>query len=311
MQDTRAVEFDEITQPVLRAYLRAMGWQPRDYRATEVRPPPALEVDRLHLVALCRSNAKDVRAQLKIALRLDQLGADPGEIEAALPAELINRNAIACLLLARAFERVGRPDQALTHWLEAVSLDPTSGAVRKGLGLALRRQGQMEDATFHLEEAMELRTDIRLDSQLHPNVPVLVARPGAQFDIYLYQHRFYLMRRLPDSIGARPISGELYAIHKSTVFKVLRWLVRLPLLRPILLAMIRPFLPPPIAAPVDPNAPVPLAAPAPPKWRVVVGSILRSAAKRVAIWTLARPMEGADTMGAALERARILSRQID
>jgi hypothetical protein len=284
-----------------------MGWQPADYRAAVVHQS-VQRPGRSELIGECTSSPANVRAQLKRALQLDQQSASPDEIESALPPELVDKNAVASLLLARAYARTGRHDEALTRLLEAVSLDPTSGAVHKALGLALRRQGQLEDATFHLEEAMELRTDIRLDSQSHPNLPILVSRP-ARFDIYLYQHRFYLVRRLPDSIGARPIGGELYGIRSSAVFKVLRWLVRQPILRPILLAMVRPFLPPAIAAPTNPDAPRQSPAPAPPKWRVALGGFLRTGAKRVALLTLARPMERLDTLRAAVERARARSKQ--
>lgn len=78
--------------------------------------------------------------------------------------------------LARAFFDAGRYDMAAHHFRYLISADPTDDYARYGLGLALWRRGQLEEAKESLAVASALRPDEKYLSALRQVRATIAAR---------------------------------------------------------------------------------------------------------------------------------------
>jgi tetratricopeptide (TPR) repeat protein len=65
-------------------------------------------------------------------------------------------NAFAHYNLGRELYALGRTDEALEHYREAVRLDPNDELAQNGLGAALHRTGEVAEAVEHYREAVRL-----------------------------------------------------------------------------------------------------------------------------------------------------------
>jgi Flp pilus assembly protein TadD len=70
-----------------------------------------------------------------------------------------DRNYLAHTNFGNALAELGRVDEALFHFTEAVNIRPSFSKAYNNLGNALARQGRDEEAIFHLTRALELEPD--------------------------------------------------------------------------------------------------------------------------------------------------------
>ncbi|MGW8222880.1 MAG: tetratricopeptide repeat protein [Syntrophobacteria bacterium] len=70
-----------------------------------------------------------------------------------------DRNYLAHTNFGNALAELGRVDEALFHFTEAVKIRPSFSKAYNNLGNALARQGRDEEAIFHLTRALELEPD--------------------------------------------------------------------------------------------------------------------------------------------------------
>ncbi len=231
-----ALELADTSREVMRGFLRAMGWRREDCRSLDVgdgplaRPEPRLAI-AADLARREGAGRLAIETMLQVALRLDQRGAPTADLETALPEWLLNTHAHACLLLARALLRDGRATEAEALLRKALVLNDAFGAAQRELGLLLRAQDRLEDASAALESALATRRRIAFDGRIDSRDPVLVAQPNDAVEIFYYAGTFYVVPRDASLAGARAIAGELYAVRRNASYRVVRELVHLPLLR--------------------------------------------------------------------------------
>lgn len=233
-----ALELADTSRDAMRGFLRAMGWRREDCLSLDVGDAPLAPPEpRLALAAELarreRAGRLAIETMLQIALRLDQRGAPSAELEIALPEWLLSTHAHACLLLARALLRDRRATEAEALLRRALLLNDAFGAAQRELGLLLRAQGRLEDASTALESALATRRRIAFDGRIDSRDPVLVAQPNEAAEIVYYAGTFYVVPREAGLAGARAIAGELYAVRRNASYRVVRELVHLPLLRAV------------------------------------------------------------------------------
>jgi Flp pilus assembly protein TadD len=113
-----------------------------------------LDAALVHFQDASRLNPADAEVRRLLAI----VTADRARASAP-PVLLATGPAAGRLARARAFESQGRLDEAERQYREALKLDPTSAAVRDGLGYVLVREGLFAEAVTHLSEAVRLRPD--------------------------------------------------------------------------------------------------------------------------------------------------------
>jgi len=313
-------EFDEVSHRVLRNFLRSMRWKTCQYLVVPVAASPeaANTADASgSVVEQCRAIAaragdsvtskEFAEPLLRRAMRLDQWCASPEALQAALPHALLHGNAVACLMLARAMLRAGRHDEALGFLLEGAAINPRIGAVRQELGLALMREGRISEAAGHLEASLDLYSGLRFD---HPSleVPVAVFSAGNSVEIHMYRGRFYVYKRDADFVRALPFDGVLFEIRRNALYRLVRRVVRLLMLRPLMLKVISRVVAARQAA-ISGDASQDPAAPATARfWRRLPSFIWRALARKLALHMFARPIPPLDSMAEAMALARSLAR---
>jgi len=306
-EQTRVAELtdaEHVLHRVLGEFLHSVGWKSDDYLAAEVRQAMPWERDPGLAVESCMTLAGGVSgsdeaadALVSLVLLLDQKGTRAELLRAVLPTWLINQSAVACLLLGRALLRSGDYRQATALLLQGVTMDPTFSDLRRELGLALRHQHRINDAVLHLEMALTLRRKIELNGRSTvPNYPVLVAQLDSHVDIYFYKQSFYIMRREPDSVGARAIAGELFDVRRNASYEFARSLARFPLVWWLMVDMwTRRVAREGGAAPSKGARPRS-------RWKSIVRNWLRTALQLLALRLFARPIKRrAATIMEALE----------
>lgn len=312
-------EFDEVTQRVLRDFMRSMRSNPYSYLVVPIADAAdtsGLAIERCKAIAT-RAGESAYRKEfaeplLRLAMLLDQRRASPEEMQAALPNSLVNGNAVACLMLAHAMFRAGRDDDAVGLLLEGIAINPQTGAVRRELGLALRRERRFEEAAVHLEASLELRSGLRFDHQAPLNLPVTVfrvpiVRPSDTVEICFYRRRFYVYKRDEDFVRALPIDRVMCQVRRNALYKLVRLVVRILLPRPLFLMVIGWI----VAGRAESEAAAQeSAAPAPAPahdWRPRLTFSWRALARAIALLMFARSIHSVDTMAEAMALARSLA----
>ena len=74
----------------------------------------------------------------------------------------------------KAFQE-GKIEEALTHYTEALELDPQSPELHTDFGLVLVQQGRLEEAAEHFSEALKLNPD---DQTARENLDLVLVKLG-------------------------------------------------------------------------------------------------------------------------------------
>jgi len=61
--------------------------------------------------------------------------------------------------LGVALGKLGRTDEAINHFLEALRISPKYADAHNNLGIVLFRQGNIQEAIDHFEEALRIKPD--------------------------------------------------------------------------------------------------------------------------------------------------------
>lgn len=84
-------------------------------------------------------------------------------------------NVLAHNNLAVALEMQGRFDEAVSHYSEALRLDPKIAKLRNNLGAVLIKQHRFEEAVFHFSEALRIEPDY---AEAHYNLGIATGEQG-------------------------------------------------------------------------------------------------------------------------------------
>ena len=103
-------------------------------------------------------------------------------------------SAIAHSSLGVALDERGRPEEAITHFRQALRVNPRLAHAENNLGIALAKQGRWEDAARHYEAALQI--DPRY-AEAHANLALALGRLGRYADAqrHLEQARAILLSR--------------------------------------------------------------------------------------------------------------------
>jgi tetratricopeptide (TPR) repeat protein len=178
-------------------------------------------------------------ALVHVAALIDQSGAGAKAFLAAVPAWLVERNAAISVFFARAQIRSGDFLGAEATLGHALTLDPVSGIAQRELGLLLWRRGATAEAAEAFAAALALQTRLRFITMHRTDIPLLIAQPSANVEIYLYAGIFYVYRRERDAFGARAVAGELFDIQRTMSFRFAYALLRFPMMRRLFIEMWR------------------------------------------------------------------------
>jgi tetratricopeptide (TPR) repeat protein len=178
-------------------------------------------------------------ALVHLAALMDQSGAGAKSFLAAVPAWLVEQIAAVSVFFARAQIRSGDFIQAETTLRHALKLDPVSGVAQRELGLLLRRRGATSEAAETFAASLALQTRLRFVAANRVDIPLLIAQPSANVEIYLYGGVFYIYRRERDAFGARAVAGELFDIRRTLPFQFAYALLRFPMMRRLFIEMWR------------------------------------------------------------------------
>jgi len=77
--------------------------------------------------------------------------------------------------LGTALEAKGRFDEAITHYSEAVRINPNLVHIHNNLGAVLDRQGRFDEAISHFSEAVRIKPDY---AEAHNNLGVVLTKQG-------------------------------------------------------------------------------------------------------------------------------------
>ncbi len=103
-------------------------------------------------------------------------------------------SAIAHSSLGVALDERGRPEEAITHFRQALRVNPRLAHAENNWGIALAKQGRWEDAARHYEAALQI--DPR-SAEAHANLALALGRLGRYADAqrHLEQARAILLSR--------------------------------------------------------------------------------------------------------------------
>lgn len=312
----QVLDFDRVANEVLRNFFLQIGLPAGEYAAAPIRQPQPWEEDAQLAVPHWKSIAADwtvnpeiVNGVLSFALLLDQHCAPHESMRAVLPENLLNINAMGCLLMGRALLRDSKIEEAKAFFLRGVIIDPRSGSLLRELGGILRRQGDDDHAALHLEDALELRETFNPSRPLDPNTPILITRPTPSVDIYCYRNLFYVVQHPPGSIGpsARAIGGELFGVNRNTAYAFARAVLRLPLIKRFAIrmqaAMVAHTIPPTTPSTLAPTVDSRLYS----KLRSVVAESRKFLLQKLALSMFARRIDfRTDSLLEAVEAARAI-----
>jgi tetratricopeptide (TPR) repeat protein len=230
---------------------------------------------------------------LAFATILDQQQVGPEILEELLPKSLLNKSALACLLMGRAFVRSSMDEKAADIFFQGASINLTFAPLRRQLGLTLLKMGRYQDAALHLEASLGLRNDAGVQSGSFFSA-ILVTRPCNDAEVYFYKNYFYSVPRNPkvDGPSVIVIGNELYELKKNAIYLCARALLRIPLIRQLVMGL-RGL----TTRDLVPNSPVNINSVGPedlsncaswlPTLRTAAVSIFRAIFLRVALLTLA------------------------
>ena len=85
------------------------------------------------------------------------------------------RNAVAHYLLGAALDAQGKPQEAMTHYLDALSIDPTYWLAHNNMAVILLGQGKLEEAKEHFIEAIRYRPT---SVEAHTNLGSILIQQG-------------------------------------------------------------------------------------------------------------------------------------
>ncbi len=124
--------------------------------------------------------AVESKPTAQLLLQLGRLESEHGEHAAAAETlakalKLKRDSSEAHYFLARSLEALGRDGKVVLHYREAVRLDPSNHAAVSGLGLALAKRGQLDEARKQLETAARMTPDV---SSRRYNLGLILAKLG-------------------------------------------------------------------------------------------------------------------------------------
>ena len=205
------------------------SWIPRRGPAEKEAPAP--------LADLVEAGSHGIEHSLFDALLLDVRAAPLAEVQEAIPDWLLEKESLACLLMARAYRRSHGPRQAEALLMRGLEIGSQEAAILRELAVLLHRSGRLKESAAASELALASRHRVAFDGQLDSEGAFVVARPSDHVDIVRYRGRYYLVPRLPGMLGARAIAGELLLVEANAAYRAVRRAARLPglaaLLRPL------------------------------------------------------------------------------
>jgi Flp pilus assembly protein TadD len=89
--------------------------------------------------------------------------------------KVTDRNSVAHYLLGDALDAWGQTEQAKSHYLDALSIDPTCSLAHNNLGTALLAEGNLEQAEEHFLEATRYKPHF---VEAHTNLGAILIRQG-------------------------------------------------------------------------------------------------------------------------------------
>ena len=120
--------------------------------------------------------------------------------------EVTSNNWLCNSNLGIALYREGRTDDAIKHYLEALSIKPDYAEAHDNLGLALYREGRIDDAIKHYLEALSIKPD---NAEAHINLGLALDREGRTDDAI--KHYLEALRIKPDYAEAHNNLGIAFA----------------------------------------------------------------------------------------------------
>ena len=82
--------------------------------------------------------------------------------------------------LGIALQCLGRTDEAITHGLAAVKLNPADAAAHNNLGAMYQKTGQLADAIKHFEQALRLKPDYTMARENLRETRAMLEESGEQ-----------------------------------------------------------------------------------------------------------------------------------
>jgi protein O-mannosyl-transferase len=138
-----------------------------------------------------------------------------------------DRNFVACNNLGAALRREGRLEEAMMHFEEAIAIKAQDGDAQNNLGEVLLALGKVDDATPHIMEALRLQPD---SPAAHVNLGAILNRRG-RFEEAEAQYRMALLRN-PDSAEAHCGLGACLSERKDRLAEALQELLLAVSLKP-------------------------------------------------------------------------------
>jgi protein O-mannosyl-transferase len=108
-----------------------------------------------------------------------------------------SNNYIAHYNLANVLVKKGRVDEAITHYLQALEIQPEFADAHNNLANALNMQGKTDDAIYHFSEALRINPDYE---GAHYNLGVALDRQGRPDDAIF--HYLQAIKTNPDYVNA-------------------------------------------------------------------------------------------------------------
>ena len=112
--------------------------------------------------------------------------------------QITPKNAVAHLVLATAFSKSSRPDEAMYHYSEASRFDRSDAEAYNGMGWQYYVKGQPEEAVLLFQKALKLKPD---GDRYHLNLGVAYEQTG-ESELAI-QHYREAVRLGPDNLSAR------------------------------------------------------------------------------------------------------------
>lgn len=234
-------DFERVTSSVLRQFFSLSGLNADSYCASKIKVASQWEctietgVDWFKLlIEAVGLTVKIEEALLAFATILDQQQVGPEILEALLPKSLLNKSALACLLMGRACVRSSMDEKAADIFFKGALINLNFAPLRRQLGLTLLKMGHFQDAALHLEASLWLRNDAGIQSG-----SFLVTRPCNDAEVYFYKNYFYAVPRNPkvDGPSVIVIGNELYELKKNVIYLCARALLRIPLIRRLVMGL--------------------------------------------------------------------------
>ena len=161
------------------------------------RGQPAAAVD--HLRRAVEFNPGHVGAMLELAHSLDAAGRPDEAVGVFTDTPRRTPDARIYVALAALEWRTGRPDQALRHYADALSLRPRDAALHNDIGVILAEQGRPDEASWHYHAAIRLEPHL---AQARINLANVLFRQGRPDDAAAQLH---------EAVRIDPLNFEAFA----------------------------------------------------------------------------------------------------